>query len=727
MECTASINIEYNYVSSDHKPLCIGINVSDLPEYNFTDCPSENYCVNWANINDTERKQYSHYTELLLSNICIPHDAILCKSVTCNNPSHRHAIDLFYNNIVEVLQKASSYFHKKRKQTSDNSKFSHIPGWNEYVKEAHEASRDTFLLWKCSGQPREGHIADLMRKSRANYKYAIRFCKRNEESLRADSLAKKLAINNIEGFWKEVKVVNNSKVPISTSVDGVTGMDSVAEMWRKHYESLFNCLNSSGNSDTMHTSVFDGNMRVNCDEVYDCIRTCANGKSPGIDKIMNEHLKFASHRLTYLLGMCFSAMFLHGFIPENMIKTVIVPIIKDKSGKVSDKSNYRPVALSTAISKVFEQIMLNRLVPYLNTTCNQFGFKKKHSTDMCIFLLKEVIRYYHNNSSPMFVCFMDASKAFDRIEHNILFHKLLERNVPVYLVKILCFWYSNQLMCVRWGTSMSSFFNVSNGVRQGGILSPLLFNVYMDKLSASLLSKRIGCIVGTLIINHLIYADDLVLMAPSAKSLQVLINTCFQYGQKNSINFNEKKTVLMLINSSWSKNVAFPNIYLGMKMLNNVDKYKYLGHWISSDLTDNLDINRQVQNIYSRGNMLIRKFYVCSESVKIMLFRTYLSSMYNCQLWCKYNRSIMYKLSVAYNNVFRILLHLPRIASITKMLAERNVLHSQAIIRKAIFSLYDRVGNSSNNILCSVMNSDFVFKSDLLKVWRKILYLSSIH
>ena len=84
-------------------------------------------------------------------------------------------------------------------------------------------------------------------------------------------------------------------------------------------------------------------------------------------------------------------------------------------------------------------------------------------------------------------------------------------------------------MCVRWGSAFSDFFLVNNGVRQGGILSPLLFNVYINELSESLSKLPVGCCCGNTVVNHLMYADDIVLFAPSAKGLQRIINVCYAY------------------------------------------------------------------------------------------------------------------------------------------------------------------------------------------------------
>ena len=112
------------------------------------------------------------------------------------------------------------------------------------------------------------------------------------------------------------------------------------------------------------------------------------------------------------------------------MKTAIVPIIKNKTGN-SDKNNYRPIALVTAASKNFELCLSFILEDYLITHDQQFGFKRKYSTDLCIFTVKSVTKYYTKENSPVYICFLDASKAFDKINHYILFRKLLDRKTPI--------------------------------------------------------------------------------------------------------------------------------------------------------------------------------------------------------------------------------------------------------------------------------------------------------
>ena len=119
------------------------------------------------------------------------------------------------------------------------------------------------------------------------------------------------------------------------------------------------------------------------------------------------------------------------------------------------------------------------------------------------------------------MCYIDATKGFDKVNHWHLLCKLLDRNVPKCFVRLLTAWLTTQAFTARWGGVQTTSFIVTNGVGKGGILSPRLFAIYVDKLSEQLECSEVGCHINKQCMNHLFYADDAVLLAPTVDALQM--------------------------------------------------------------------------------------------------------------------------------------------------------------------------------------------------------------
>ena len=164
----------------------------------------------------------------------------------------------------------------------------------------------------------------------------------------------------------------------------------------------------------------------------------------------------------------------------------------------SCSQNYRPVALSSNLSKLLERIILLKFADLFTTNQLQFGFKPGYSTTLCTGIVKNMFSRYIHNETSVLGCFLDASKAFDMVDHGLLFQKLLDRGLPLPVVRFLLSWYSLQEMKVRWNSSTSQPFAVSNGVRQGSVLSPVLFALYIDGLLTELCASGVGCHWGSL-------------------------------------------------------------------------------------------------------------------------------------------------------------------------------------------------------------------------------------
>jgi hypothetical protein len=292
-------------------------------------------------------------------------------------------------------------------------------------------------------------------------------------------------------------------------------------------------------------------------------------------------------------------------------------------------------------------------------------------------------------NSTVLLCFLDASKAFDRVNHFTLFNKLRDRGVPGYIVRIIAFWYSHQQMCVRWSSVTSNLFSVSNGVRQGGILSPYLFNVYIDDLSCKLNVQPIGCYVGIVVVNHSMYADDVVLIAPSAAWLKKLIFLCEQFGTEHDVLYNSKKSFTMLVRSSLLKDTKIPPFKLNNMFINDTTCTKYLGHFIHSSFSDNRDISRQTHLLYTQGNTLLRKFHMCYLNVKCTLFKTYCSSLYTAHIWWNYSKTVMNKICIAYHNVMKMVLGLSKYESTSLVCSIFNIQSFSSVVRNLIFLLHE--------------------------------------
>ena len=172
----------------------------------------------------------------------------------------------------------------------------------------------------------------------------------------------------------------------------------------------------------------------------------------------------------------------------------------------------------------------------------QFGFQKYSSTTLCTWSAVETIYYYKRaGGSEVYCCLLDCKKAFDTVEHRKIFEKLRGR-LPVVFVRILLVIYVGQKCFVRWNSKNSCLFSVQNGVRQGAVLSPILFSLYVNDLIEILRASKIGCFISPKYFGIVAYADDILLIAPRRDALQRMVDMCETYMINNKISFRPTKT-----------------------------------------------------------------------------------------------------------------------------------------------------------------------------------------
>lgn len=234
--------------------------------------------------------------------------------------------------------------------------------------------------------------------------------------------------------------------------------------------------------------------------------------------------------------------------------------------------------------------------------------------------------------------FLDASKAFDRVEYGKLFQLLIDRRLPSHIIRLLLNMYTGQQVRVFWNGIYSHGFSVMNGVKQGAIISPILFCVYLDTLLVRLKEAGVGCYLGMYFVGALAYADDVVLLSPSASAMRRMLLICDQFAAEYNVVFNVNKTKCLNLRSSKHTSLAgrhspLPSFSLGGNVIENVSKWPHLGHIITSQCSDSVDIAERKKCFIGQVNNLLCNFSKLDSLVKCKLFNSYCSNYYGAELW----------------------------------------------------------------------------------------------
>ena len=319
---------------------------------------------------------------------------------------------------------------------------------------------------------------------------------------------------------------------------------------------------------------------ISVQDVKKAVKKLKAGKSDGVYQSMSDYLINAPERFYVLLCMVLNSCIVHGIVPDEMSAGTIVPIIKNKRKTVNDSSNYRSVALSSIVGKIMDNVILTKFQHQFKCSDYQFGFRQNHSTTKCTFVIKEVIQYYRNKNCNAYLMLLDASQAFDRVDYVKLFQLLLKRGMCPIITRFLLNIYTNQTLCVRWGNIYSSTLEVSNGVKQGGVLSPILFNLYIDELLERLKKSGFGCHIGSIFMGAFCYADDCTLLGPSITSLKIMLKVVTQFSKEYNVKFNSAKSQLLVCSKD---NHVVSNLSFNDSDICSSEDAYHLGHPVGTN------------------------------------------------------------------------------------------------------------------------------------------------
>ena len=184
--------------------------------------------------------------------------------------------------------------------------------------------------------------------------------------------------------------------------------------------------------------------------------------------------------------------------------------------------------------------MLKRMNFTKKIHINQFGYRKKTSCKSAYFVVNETCNYYRHKNSNIFLVSLDASKAFDKLWRHGLFYKLIDE-IEDSIWRILFRYYQLSKVCVMFNNEKSIEFLITEGVKQGGVLSPYLFNLYVNDLIKSCVEADLGANIDGTNLSIIAYCDDIIILSPIAFHAQMLLGKIYDYSKKWMIEFNASK------------------------------------------------------------------------------------------------------------------------------------------------------------------------------------------
>jgi len=323
----------------------------------------------------------------------------------------------------------------------------------------------------------------------------------------------------------------------------------------------------------------DKNFVFTLHQVEKYVKLLNTSASPGINNIGAHHILHGCNAgLTVYLSVLFTICLRHSVVPESFTQGYMLPIIKKPGLDPSEPNNYRPIVISVVLSKIIELYAIERCGFTPNDL--MFGYVEGRSTEMAITLANDVFSYMNTNGSPVYLCSLDAQAAFDGISHLILFTKTFP-HMDHASWRLLLSWYERLSARIKWKGEFTDPIPIKKGTRQGGLSSPLLFNITYAELVTEITSSNAGINIHGYKFNAFIYADDILLASGSTTGLQELITIASRSIAKLGLQFNAAKSLCTTI----GKNVfrTEPEWFMSHKRLPITDKLKYLGAIISND------------------------------------------------------------------------------------------------------------------------------------------------
>ena len=412
--------------------------------------------------------------------------------------------------------------------------------------------------------------------------------------------------NDMKNTWKTInQIINKSqnkkqfpkfmlvdKVPISNNV-------TIANNFNKYFTEIGPNLASKittpinqSYEDYLHHTLENNFVfqKINEEEIIKIITSLKTKSSCGHDRLSNKLIKHLKYELASPLCKIVNQMFSDAVFPESLKIAKVIPIYK--KGDANSLENYRPISILPSVSKVFEKIMYNQIDDFFNTHKlfynSQYGFRKRHSTEhAALELTNKIISNMDENKFPINI-YLDLSKAFDTLDHEILLAKLKHYQFDDISLKLLNNYLKNRIQYVDYNNTSSEMLEIKCGVPQGSILGPLLFTIYMNDFANS-----------NKLFHTILYADDATLFtsldshnitADMEKLMNNDLESINNWFKLNKLSLNAEKTRAIAFHPK-QRHITLPSLKIDNVNIEFVSEFKFLGIIIDNNLTWKSHIN----------------------------------------------------------------------------------------------------------------------------------------
>ena len=541
-----------------------------------------------------------------------------------NSTKSQTKIDELYACMLsDVFKEMDSHieYHCASKYSRKHYK-NHKPYWNSDLTDAWKSMVEAEKIFVCSKQNyslAKKYRSEYMSK-RKKFDKLLRTMERNYYRNRALEIESVNTSNPTE-FWKYVNSLGpkrKSNIPMEVYecddpniTTKTNDKEVVLKRWKDDFYDLYNMpdeiqstFDNSFYDEIMSQlpSIKEAELNTQHDlysyndpftlEEVDKIRCKMKlGKAVGSDLIPNEVLK---HEGIKDLILCFvNTCYFNNVIPSVWRTSIISPIPKSSSKDPCVPLNYRGISLLSCFYKLYTSLLNMRLGNFCEgngyLVDEQNGFRPGRSCQDHVYTLSSVIRNRKSENKDTYCAFVDFKKAFDWVPRNLLLYKLATSfDIHGRLFNNISTIFTSSQAQIRLNGSLTESFMVSSGVKQGDIISPLLFSLYLNDLATGIKSLNCGVEINDITLAILLYADDIVLIAPDEHSLQKMLSFVNEWCRKWRMAINTDKTQIVHFRPSRSSRTNY-SFSLGDHALSIVSHYKYLGVIFDEHL--NFDLN----------------------------------------------------------------------------------------------------------------------------------------